>query len=226
MTLKRKIITTADGSSSIHIEDWDEQYHSKHGALQEANHVFIKNGLNEILKTTNDINILEFGFGTGLNCFLTLIETNRITSNIIYTGIEKHPINQKEWNNLNYINQIENASLHKKEYDLLFKSKWEIKNKINDNFYLKKNEIDFFKIPYNEKYNLIYFDAFGFRVQPKLWSQEMFDHIYKLTAKDGILVTYAAKGSVRRAMIEAGFSVERLPGPPGKREMLRASKKQ
>ncbi len=224
MTLKRKIITTADGSSSIQIEDWDEQYHSKHGAIQEAQHVFIQNGLNEIQKNKSTLSILEIGFGTGLNCFLTLIEAQKYPIKIDYTGIEKYPVTQEEWETLNYLNQIEDHSILKKEYEMLFHKDWESFQFITPSFSLLKKRMDFFDIPYDTQYDLIYFDAFGFRVQPDLWNQQMFDHMYQLTAQNGILVTYAAKGSVRRAMIQAGFKVERLSGPPGKREMLRAHK--
>lgn len=224
MVLQRKIITTADGSSSIQIEDWNEQYHSKHGAIREAQHVFIQNGLNEFQKIKNDLSILEIGFGTGLNCFLTLIEAQKSHTIIKYTGVEKYPILEKEWKTLNYLNQIENGASFKKEYELLFHSDWEHFQPITSSFSLLKKKIDFFNIPYDTRYDLIYFDAFGFRVQPHLWNQQMFDHMYQLTTPNGILVTYAAKGIVRRAMINAGFNVERLPGPPGKREMLRARK--
>ncbi|MFV0530638.1 MAG: tRNA (5-methylaminomethyl-2-thiouridine)(34)-methyltransferase MnmD [Flavobacteriales bacterium] len=224
MTLKRKIITTADGSSSIQIEEWNEQYHSKHGAIQEAQHVFIQNGFNKIKNIHKTISILEIGFGTGLNCFLTLIEAQKHLVNIQYTGIEKYPITQKEWEALNYLSKIKNGSLFEKEYSLLFHQNWEIPQHITPTFSLTKKKLDFFDIPYNYQYDLIYFDAFGFRVQPDLWNQKMFDHMYQLTAKNGILITYAAKGSVRRAMIQSGFKIERLPGPPGKREMLRAQK--
>lgn len=222
--LKRKIITTSDGSSSIQIEEWDEQYHSKHGALQEAQHVFIKNGLHEIQKQQKELSILEIGFGTGLNCFLTLMECKKHELSIQYTGIEKYPITKKEWGVLNYVNQIENGILFRDEYQKLFECEWESFQAITPYFSLQKKELDFFDIPHNKLYDLIYFDAFGFRVQPHLWGQEMFDHMYQLMKNNGILVTYAAKGSVRRVLTNAGFQVERLPGPPGKREMLRAKK--
>ncbi len=223
-TLKRKIITTSDGSSSIQIEEWNEQYHSKHGALQEAQHVFIQNGLLEIQKLKKAFSILEIGFGTGLNCFLTLMESQKHNLSIQYTGIEKYPIQEEEWKVLNYVDQIKNGSVFKKEYQQLFQCPWESFQPITPYFSLMKNLMDFFDIPYHTPYDLIYFDAFGFRVQPHLWSQTMFDHMYKLTQNNGILVTYAAKGSVRRALSASGFQVERLPGPPGKREMLRAKK--
>ncbi len=224
MLLKRKAITTADGSSSIQIEEWNEQYHSKHGAIQEAQHVFIQNGFNEVENRNTILSVLEIGFGTGLNCFLTLIEAQKKHTTIQYTGIEKYPITKEEWEMLNYLNQIENGVLFEKEYHLIFNQKWETALPVTPSFSLLKRKLDFFDISHDMQYDLIYFDAFGFRVQPDLWSQKMFDHMYQLTAENGILVTYAAKGSVRRAMEQSGFEVERLPGPPGKREMLRAKK--
>ncbi|MFV0237511.1 MAG: tRNA (5-methylaminomethyl-2-thiouridine)(34)-methyltransferase MnmD [Flavobacteriales bacterium] len=224
MILKRKVVMTADGSSSIQIEDWNEGYHSKHGAIQEAQHVFIQNGLNKIQQMKKTVSVLEIGFGTGLNCFLTLIEAQKNNVSIHYAGIEKYPVTVEEWNALNYLEQIKNGSAFQNEYDKIFHANWESTQLVTSSFSLLKKKQDFFDISYDTQYDLIYFDVFGFRVQPDLWSQRMFDHMYKLIRENGILVTYAAKGSVRRALIQAGFKVERLPGPPGKREMLRACK--
>ncbi len=219
--MKRKIITTSDGSKTIHIVDWNEQYHSKHGAIQEAYHVFIKSGLELFEKKS--ISILEVGFGTGLNCLITLIESKRLQLQIDYKGVEAYPITSKEHQQLNYISEL-NASKFQSEFSQMHSCLWEKNVQIDANFFLIKEQKDFKEIEEENEYNLIYFDAFGARVQPELWTEVIFLKMYKALKKDGILVTYAAKGSVRRAMQAAGFQVERLPGPPGKREMLRARK--
>lgn len=219
--MKREIITTADGSKTIQIKDWDVQYHSKHGAIQEAYHVFIKNGLQLFSETK--INILEIGFGTGLNCLITLKESENLELDIFYKGIEAYPISKEEHEQLNYISELKAHSLNG-QFNLMHKAPWEEKIKISSNFDLWKEKKDFKHIDEDNLFNLIYFDAFGARVQPELWTVPIFKNMFKALHSGGYLVTYAAKGSVRRAMQEVGFRVERLPGPPGKREMLRGQK--
>jgi tRNA U34 5-methylaminomethyl-2-thiouridine-forming methyltransferase MnmC len=230
--MKREIIITADGSSTIHIPEWDEQYHSKHGAIQEAYHVFIKHGLlhfissegvSESYKTVSEVSILEIGFGTGLNTFITLLETEKLKSNIDYTGVEGYPVLADEINALNYTQTL-NAGNRAKLFKAIHNVSWEEKHQICDGFTLIKRKQFFSEIDDTEAYNIIYFDAFGARVQPELWTESVFKIMYKALKTKGILVTYSAKGSVRRAMQAVGFTVERLPGPPGKREMLRACK--
>ena len=219
--MKRKIITTSDGSTTIHIEDWDEQYHSKHGAIQEAYHVFIKHGLSQF----NDqyLSILEIGFGTGLNALITLIEAEKHNLSIGYTGVEAFPVSQEEFQQLNYIPEL-NAISFEESFKKMHDAPWESPIGITDNFLLHKQKKDFMEIEDKGLFNLIYFDAFGARVQPELWTEAIFIKMFNALKHNGILVTYAAKGSVRRAMQAVGFKVERLPGPPGKREMLRAIK--
>lgn len=220
-SLEREIITTADGSKTIHIKDWDEQYHSKHGAVQEAYHVFIKNGLD--LYKNQELRILEIGFGTGLNAFITLleVETRKLTVN--YTGVEAYPVPEDEIRELDYVKKL-NATARGREFELLHSAPWNQEVGVNTCFSLTKEKKFFDQIENTNEFDLIYFDAFGARVQPELWTVQIFDKMYKSLRKDGVLVTYSAKGSVRRAMQEVGFTVERLPGPPGKREMLRARK--
>ena len=219
--MKREIITTADGSKTIQIKDWDEQYHSKHGAIQEAYHVFIKNGL-ELFQDTK-LDILEIGFGTGLNALITLKESERLQLNIGYTGVEAYPISRIEHQQLDYITSLKAEPLSYK-FDLMHDAPWEKEVVVTGNFRLRKEQKDFKEIASSGMFDLIYFDAFGARVQPELWTVAMFEKMYKALRTKGYLVTYAAKGSVRRAMQEVGFKVERLPGPPGKREMLRGQK--
>lgn len=219
--MKREIITTADGSKTIHIKDWNEQYHSIHGAIQEAYHVFIDHGLR--LFNNRSINILEIGLGTGLNALITLKEALNLNLDVHYKGVEAFPINAEEFKHLNYISELK-AELFEVPFLKMHQSVWEEEIKIFDNFNLYKQLADFKEIKDENEYDLIYFDAFGARVQPELWTEEIFAIMFKALKNNGILVTYSAKGSVRRAMQAVGFIVERLPGPPGKREMLRATK--
>lgn len=201
--------------------DWQEQYHSKHGAIQEAYHVFIKSGLD--LFKDQELNILEIGFGTGLNAFITLIEYQKRNLQIKYTGVEAYPVSSEELDQLNYLEEL-NAISRKDDFDLMHSSLWGQEIKITSNFKLTKQQKLFKDIEDINTYDLVYFDAFGARVQPELWTVEIFQIMFNAMKSGGTLVTYAAKGSVRRAMLEVGFLVERLPGPPGKREMLRAKK--
>ena len=221
--MEREIIKTGDGSDTIHIPEWNEHYHSTHGAIQEAEHVFIKNGLKPIFIKFPDeqINILEMGFGTGLNAWITSIESHRLEKIIFYTGIEAFPVSLKMIEKLNYPDQLNDS---KSLFMDLHKSTWEVKNQISEQFNLTKIKTLFEKVTFQNNFHLIYFDAFGARVQPELWTTTIFKSMYEALINGGVLVTYSAKGSVRRAMLEVGFLVEKLPGPPGKREMLRATK--
>lgn len=219
--MKREFLTTGDGSKTIHIPAWNEQYHSKHGAINEALHVFIQAGLQYFIETskTKEIEILEIGFGTGLNAFLTQLFSEKEQRKIDYTGIEAYPVLFSEIEKLNYPKLLESP---KTIFEKLHQVPWEKSIQISDYFALKKRKQFFSEIEETAAYNLIYFDAFGARVQPELWTEIIFEKMFRALMTDGILVTYAAKGSVRRAMEAVGFKVERLPGPPGKREMLRA----
>lgn len=219
--MERKVIVTADGSSTIHISEWNEQYHSKHGAIQEAMHVFIKNGLT--LFRNKEIKILEIGFGTALNCFITYFEAKKLDLKINYIGVEAYPVSKDEIKKLNYASEL-NADNNSELFEKLHDLKWEVKTNISNDFSLLKEQKFFQDIQYEGEFDLIYFDAFGARVQPELWTEEIFEKMFNSLRNGGVLVTYSAKGSVRRAMQTVGFKVERLPGPPGKREMLRATK--
>ncbi|SDE04414.1 tRNA U34 5-methylaminomethyl-2-thiouridine-forming methyltransferase MnmC [Pricia antarctica] len=219
--MKRKIITTADGSKTIQIEEWDEQYHSKHGAVQEAYHVFIEHGLS--LFPHRKIAILEIGFGTGLNAFITFLEAKKLDISVQYTGVEAYPISVAELQQLNYVSELK-AEGYAAEFLRMHEDPWEKNFRISSDFSLQKQRKDFSRIEDENRYDLIYFDAFGARVQPELWTEDIFSKMYRALNRNGVLTTYAAKGSVRRAMQSVGFTVERLPGPPGKREMLRAKK--
>ncbi|OXA71774.1 SAM-dependent methyltransferase [Flavobacterium aquidurense] len=220
--MKREIIKTLDGSTTIHLQEWDECYHSKHGAIQEAKHVFIKNGLS--LFENNPVSILEIGFGTGLNAFITFLESGQKQQHINYVGVEAYPVEAKEVIEMNYVAELE-ADQYKGVFEKMHQCEWNQKVEISADFSLTKRKQFFDEIDDFEIFDLIYFDAFGYRVQPELWSTEIFQKMYNSLKPNGVLVTYAARGVVKRSMIEVGFTVEKLAGPPGKREMFRAFKK-
>lgn len=221
--MQREIITTADGSTTIQIKDWNEQYHSKHGAIQEAYHVFIKHGLDLFRDKKEKVQLLEIGFGTGLNALITLIEASKSGMGIDYYGVEAFPVSKEELSQLNYIRELDALDFEER-FNRMHSGPWEAPLGISNGFSLCKKQCDFRQITFENCMDLIYYDAFGARVQPELWTVDIFKLMFKALKKNGVLVTYAAKGSVRRAMQDVGFQVERLPGPPGKREMLRAVK--
>ena len=224
--MKREIIRTADGSATIYLPEWNEHYHSKHGALQEARHVFIESGLRHYLekKSPERLNVLEIGFGTGLNALISYYEAMKANLVLDYTGVEAYPVTPEELESLEYAGLFseEDAS---EIFEKMHGISWGKKNEISPLFYLQKEQMFFKDIKAEDLFDLIFFDAFGPRVQPDLWTEEIFLKMYRSLRQDGVLVTYSAKGSVRRAMQAVGFLVARLPGPPGKREMLRATKK-
>ena len=223
--MQRKIVKTADGSTTIQITEWNEQYHSMHGAVQEAQHVFLKTGLDHFISKSalEQINILEIGFGTGLNAFLTCIAADEKGVVINYEGVEAFPVSAEEIEQLNYV-ELTGENKYEKAFAKMHAVAWGGLEEITPNFKLKKRQQTFETITDKDQYHLIYFDAFGARVQPELWEENIFKIMFTALKEGGVLVTYAAKGSVRRAMQSVGFFVERLPGPPGKREMLRATK--
>ncbi|WP_047547550.1 tRNA (5-methylaminomethyl-2-thiouridine)(34)-methyltransferase MnmD [Psychroserpens sp. Hel_I_66] len=225
--MQRKIITTADGSKTIQIEDWNEQYHSVHGAIQEANHVYIKHGLlffsSEILaQQKHDISVLEIGFGTGLNAMLTLLKAEELNQPINYVGVEAFPISSEELKQLNYAQELD---VSEEKFNQLHDCTWEERHQISEVFQLEKRQLYFDQISEENVFDVIYFDAFGARVQPELWTEAIFKIMYKALKPNGVLTTYAAIGHVRRTLIALGFEVERLDGPPGKRHMMRAIKR-
>lgn len=219
--MKREIIKTADGSTTIYLPQWDEHYHSKHGAIQEAYHVFIRMGLDQM--PDGKLSILEIGFGTGLNALITCLETRKRELDIEYSAVEAYPVSAQEIRSLNYTSSFPEQDA-KPVFELLHQTPWGERSPITGSFHLHKRQQFFSEINETQCHDLIFFDAFGPRVQPDLWTVEMFEIMYRALRNGGILVTYSAKGSVRRAMEAVGFIVERLPGPPGKREMLRAQR--
>lgn len=220
--MKREIIITNDGSTTIHIPDWNENYHSTHGAIQEAKHVFIKNGL-DLLQNQKSISLLEIGFGTGLNAFITFLETLD-KEKVNYVGVEAYPISTEEIAQMNYVSELQ-ATQYQVIFDKMHSCDWESQQNITNNFILTKRRQFFQDIDDKEQYDLIYFDAFGFPLQPELWSEVIFKKMFDALLPNGVLVTYACRTSIKNAMLSVGFSIEKLPGAPGKREMLRAIKR-
>ena len=169
------------------------------------------------------ISILEMGFGTGLNALLTLMHAKRSGCSIRYTGIEAYPVSREHWSQLGYAKALDHSEMES-IFETMHSSPWGQAVNITNTFSLCKKQIDMARFRQEEAFDLVYFDAFGYRVQPELWEKEVFSNMYHSLKEGGILVTYAAKGLIRRTMQEVGFLVERLEGPPGKREMLRARK--
>ncbi len=215
------ILKTKDGSYTLYLDYMNETYHSRHGAIQESLHVFIQSGLKWMKK--DEINILEIGFGTGLNVLLTLLhqKQNNFPRRIFFESIEKYPLSWDLVKQLNYVR----TPLEKNLFHRIHLCKWnEVCMINNDQFYLMKNKTDLIDFQPNKLFDLIYFDAFAPDKQPEMWTKGVFTKLYENMNKNGVLVTYSAKGSVRRTMQSVGFEVEKIPGPPGKREMLRAKK--
>lgn len=217
-----QIKNTGDGSATLFLPEMNEQYHSLNGAVTESNHVFLANGFN--FHPSKQPVVFEVGFGTGLNCLLTAHQAQLHNRPTFYMTIEKFPIEQEIVNQLNY------GSLVKENGIRLFRNihdcEWNIPVEVSPWFTLLKLNTDFTteKWILPKKTDIIYFDAFGPDKQPEMWSEEIFIRLFKNSSEGGILVTYSAKGEVRRRMVKAGFKVERLPGPPGKKEMLRGIK--
>ncbi len=228
--MQRTLVKTADGSHSIYVEQLGEHYHSIYGAIQESKHVFIEAGLKHLLAIPNkyELSILEIGFGTGLNALLSLIESEKLAKKIKYTSVEAFPLENKLVNKLNYVDLLSTTTNSEESFlqiafDHLHNCEWEKEIPISENFILKKIENTLQEIRFEKKFDLIYFDAFGPRVQPEMWTEELFTKLFFATKPQGCLVTYCAKGEVKRALKKVGFSVETLPGPPRKREMVRGT---
>ena len=221
-----EIIITADGSHSLFNSTLNETYHSVHGAIQESKHVFIRNGLEYVdqLHKPEEIHVLEVGFGTGLNALMTLhyaLQANKI---IHYTTLEAYPINLETVQLLNYPHVLDFQDAEK-YFSKLHSASWEKEKVIDNNFYLYKKKIriqDFNFSP--SSFDLIYFDAFAPRKQPEMWEMQVLEKMAETMKPGGIFVTYCAKGQLKRDLKLLGLTVETLPGPPGKKEMVRAIK--
>lgn len=216
---------TSDGSQTIYLPELDEHYHSIHGALTESMHVFIHTGLEAVLsENKNYISVLEIGLGTGLNALLTLLHMKADKRRVHYTALEPHPLSPEITDIISFEN-ILNSSDVQHWYTAIHKAGSGIKINLTDSFIFIKHHTGLENMNFSETYDLIYFDAFSPKVQPDIWRTENFEKLFKATNSNGILVTYCAQGAVRRSMQHAGYIIERLPGPPHKREMLRAKRK-
>jgi len=215
-----ELITTYDGSHTIYVPELDEHYHSIHGAVQESEYVFIRNGF--CFCEAAPLNILEAGFGTGLNALLTAMAGLNGNRLINYTTVEKHPLPDKIISPLNYYLFAGPGS--KEVFDSIHSAGWDTERKICNNFNLRKSNGDLTTLSLTGSYDLIYFDAFSPEKQPEMWTRELFKMIADVTVKNGVLVTYCVKGQVKRNLKSCDFKVSLLPGPPGKRHILRAIK--
>lgn len=216
--MKVKCIETADGSHSVYVESIDEHYHSTKGALQESRHVFIEAGLKE--KEQKSIHILEVGMGTGLNALLTVIDRFP-DQEVYYTALEKYPLSNSITDKLNYATLL---NVDQNILNRIHHSVWGAFQEIAPGFHLEKIKVDLHDWKPQGAFDLVYFDAFGPDKQPDMWSMSIYETLYRVMNTDGIVVTYTAKGDVRRGLTTAGFHVERLQGPPGKKHMTRARK--
>jgi len=222
--MKTEFVISEDGSHTLFVPELKEHYHSTHGAINESKHVFINAGLHKALEGKQKINILELGFGTGLNALLTFVEVKQKDCFVNYTSYETYPLEEAIYSKLNYPDLI--SGNVKDVFLQMHKASWNKEFHISENFVLNKinDKIENLSEK-SEKYDLIYFDAFAPDIQKELWTEELFNKIFNVMNPGGILVTYSAKGIVKRALKSAGFVLENLPGPIGKREITRAVKK-
>lgn len=225
MNRQVQVIETEDGSHTLYVPSLEERYHSTHGAIQESRHVFIEAGLKSLLSVQSEmpLNILEIGFGTGLNTLLTMLEVERLAVSINYTTIEAYPLESGIVKQLNYVERL-NAERDSRFFDEMHSCEWNKKVQLLKCFSIHKMHTTLQEAVFDDTYNLVYFDAFAPAVQPEMWTDEVFQKLYDVMQPQSMLVTYCAKGEVKRTLKRVGFKVESLPGPPGKREMVRASK--
>ncbi len=207
---------TADGSATLRDPRTGDTYHSMRGAAGEAMHIFIEHGLRRKITPGQRVNVLEVGFGTGLNAFLTLKESRAVQSMVYYEGLELYPVEIDVAAQLNYTDDPAFMALHS--------APWGVEVEVGEHFLLKKRREDLVLCSFEPIFDLVYFDAFAPDTVPEQWTTEVFSRICDAMNPGGVLVTYSAKGSVRAKLIGAGFSVERLPGALGKRHMVRATK--
>ena len=227
--MERQIIITEDGSHTVSIPEWGVTYHSVYGAVRESQHVFIEAGLRQFRSPGySTLKVFEMGLGTGLNALLALAEAEKTKQSIYYEAVELFPLSVEEINSLNYCRILHRVDLQK-TFELLHSCDWQKEIAIHPNFIFKKLKSDLLHLPptefpKSETFEIIFFDAFDPNIQPELWTKEIFDKMFSVLRPGGILVTYSSRAQVRRAMQAAGFRVEKIPGPPRKREIVRAEK--
>lgn len=222
MEYERKVIETADGSKTLFVPAMNEQYHSLNGALTESDYVFLEKGFRHHPSQTPKV--FEVGFGTGLNALLTALEAEKSMRTTYYATIEKYPISNEEIQYLNYGNLLSPRA--NEIFHAIHKADWEKDVQISEFFVLNKIKADLKTCTFRNDnfFDLVFFDAFGPDKQPEMWQDKVMSKIFQLCSGGAIFVTYSAKGEIRRRMEASGFRMERLPGPPGKRQMLRGSK--
>jgi len=220
--MQHKVILTADGSKTLFIPEMDEQYHSVNGARTESEHVFIKNGY--LHHSSESPVIFEVGFGTGLNALLTALLAEKHKRPTTFITIEKYPLADKTIEQLNYGEEISETA--QAIFSSLHKANWNQSEKISDYFTLHKinGDLKTHTLNFGLDFDIIYFDAFGPDKQVEMWTVDIFSKIHAASAANAVFVTYSAKGVIRRQLRDCGFAMERLPGPPGKRQMLRGTK--
>ena len=217
------LILTNDGSHSVYSETYGVTYHSTHGAVTESAHVFIAAGLRYKAVVQREIAILETGFGTGLNAFMSWLEAERRNLHVRYVGLEIAPVAQEEAEALNYA-ELLGVPERAGDFQALHQCAWGADHVFSEQFYFRKEQVSIEVYEAREAFDVIYFDAFAPQAQPELWTAEVFARMYGALRPEGVLVTYCAQGAFKRTLKQVGFQVERLQGPPGKREMTRATK--
>lgn len=218
------LLTTDDGSHTLFSERYGVSYHSRYGAVTESAHVFIDAGLRYKAAVQREIAVLEVGFGTGLNAFLSCLEAGRRNLSVRYLGLEAYPVTVGQARQFNYPALL-GAPERAADFLRLHEAEWNVEHLVSEHFIFQKQlaRLETFEPP-EAAFDLVYFDAFAPQAQPELWTAEVFARLYRALRPEGALVTYCAQGEFKRTLKKAGFLVERLQGPPGKREMTRALK--
>lgn len=222
MQPEESLIVSADGSHTLRSQHFDATYHSKHGAISESRHIFIGAGLDYLShsKEAGPVTIFEMGFGTGLNALLTAQWSQSYNRMVRYTTIEAYPLNTEITNQLNYGQILKDDNLFSK----IHSSPWGEWNELLPSFSMKKIKGKIEDLSITDRYDVIYYDAFGPGAQPLLWERPVLQKIYDMTADGGVLTSFCVQGTFRRTLMAVGYQVEKLPGPPGKREITRAKK--
>lgn len=220
----KEVIITEDGSYTIAVPELNSTYHSRFGAVQESQHIFIECGLKPLMEKRSEIAIFEMGLGTGLNALLTYIATMHLPVKLYYESVETDVLDPEVAATLNYAGMLQHPELEQL-FSQIHYLPWNTPHQLSEKFYFYKRQADFLDIIFSTTYNLIYFDAFAPEIHPALWTTESFQKMYDAMEDGGLLLTYCSKVTVRRAMEEAGFFVEKIPGPQGKREIVRATRK-
>lgn len=221
----REIRVTGDGSHTIYVPELNESYHSTHGAVQESLHVFIDAGIRYYLQDNapGELQIFEVGFGTGLNAVLAAIFAEQELTNVYFESIEAYPISGKEVDALNYP-QVLRGEHANQLFQNIHESNWEESLAMSDRFSIKKVNISIQDYQANNRFHICFFDAFAPSKQPEMWELDVLKKIHNLLVPGGVFVTYCAKGQLKRDLKKLGFEVQSIPGPPGKKEMVRAIK--